>query len=80
MPKIITDNTRLPNGTEVNVLLYSKVIDEYYVKNVESDYCCWVKKEDLDVRPEDIPVRIRSERPSLRVRIYKGLRRFWNRS
>ena len=49
MARIITENTRLPKGTDVKIRCYSSVVDEYYVQNVESDYCCWVKKEDLDL-------------------------------
>lgn len=49
MPKIISDNTRLPKGTEVRIRTYSSTTDEYYVQNVESEYCCWAKREDLDL-------------------------------
>ena len=47
---VISDNCRLPKGTKCVVEQY--VIDEladknYYIRNLDSAYCCWASAEDL---------------------------------
>ena len=43
--KILSDNTRLPKDTICKI---EKIChDEYYIRNVDSQYCCWAKAADL---------------------------------
>ena len=49
MVKIIDDKCRLPKGTVVEIMAYSSITGEYYVKNVESDYHCWAAPESLSL-------------------------------
>ena len=44
---IISDNVRLPKGTTCEITNYSELTNEYYIRNVDSQYCCWVKPEDI---------------------------------
>lgn len=44
---VATDNCRIPKGIECEIMMYSSVTDQYYIRNVDSEYCCWAKKEDL---------------------------------
>lgn len=48
--RIITDNLRLPKGTTCEVIQWiSPELDakNYYIRNIESDYCCWASSQDL---------------------------------
>lgn len=47
---IITDNLRLPKGTICEVIQWiNPELDSknYYIRNIESDYCCWASSQDL---------------------------------
>lgn len=44
---VIDESGRLPEGTEVEVVWYSKCTDQYYVRNVDSQYCCWFHPKSL---------------------------------
>ena len=44
---VVTDNCRLPKGTQCEIMTYSKTTDQYYIRNVDSEYCCWAKKDDI---------------------------------
>ena len=42
---VVSENTRLPYGTICKVeRVYN---DEYYIRNIDSKYCCWAKIEDI---------------------------------
>lgn len=47
---VISDSCRLPKGTRCQVIHY--ISDElsdknFYIRNLESDYCCWASAGDL---------------------------------
>lgn len=47
---IITDNLRLPKGTKCEVIQWiNPELDSknFYIRNIESDYCCWASSQDL---------------------------------
>ena len=44
---VIDEAGRLPKGTEVVVLAYSRTTEQYYVRNVDSQYCCWFHPSSL---------------------------------
>lgn len=47
---IITDNLRLPKGTTCEVIQWiNPELDSknFYIRNIESDYCCWASSQDL---------------------------------
>ena len=43
----INDNGRLPSGTDVIVTFICEKSEEVYVRNADSNYCCWYKIGDL---------------------------------
>ena len=45
---VVTDNCRIPRGTKCEIVAYVSTLDQYYIRNIESEYCCWVKKEDIE--------------------------------
>ena len=48
MVVIIDDKCRLPKGTVVEIMAYSTITGEYWIRNVESDYHCWAAPESLE--------------------------------
>lgn len=53
---VISDNCRLPKGTVCAVVYVSDLstlndvgesLYSYYIRNVESDYCCWVNEDEI---------------------------------
>ncbi len=46
------NNTRYPEDTEVKIIVYCKITNEYLVQPVEGQTQCWVKPEDLEVIDE----------------------------
>ena len=48
MVRINDDNCRLPKGTVVEIMAYSSTTGEFYVRNADSDYHCWVHPDSLD--------------------------------
>ena len=47
--KVISENLRLPKGT---ICVVEEVVSDshdkpYYIRNVESQYCCWASRQDL---------------------------------
>ena len=47
---VISDNCRIPKGTLCIVVQWiSPALDfkNFYIRNWESDYCCWASAEDL---------------------------------
>ena len=53
---IISDECRLPRGSEVDITGYSKSERQYIVTNRYSDYACWVRESDIAPR-EDTPFK-----------------------
>lgn len=45
---VTTDNCRIPRDTRCVIEAYTSTMDQYYIRNIESQYCCWVRKEDLE--------------------------------
>ena len=45
-------NTRYPEGTEVEIIVYCKTTNEYLVQPIEGQTQCWVKPDDLEVLNE----------------------------
>lgn len=51
MVKIISDNLRIPRGT---ICVIEEIVSDihdkpYYIRNVESEYCCWASSKDLQI-------------------------------
>lgn len=54
---VISDNCRLPAGTLCAVMYVSELatpeadpnnpVYSYYIRNVESDYCCWAREDQI---------------------------------
>lgn len=44
---VISDNVRVSKGTKCRILdIYE---GDYYIRNIDSEYCCWAKDEDLEL-------------------------------
>lgn len=50
---VVTDDCRLPKDTicviekVISIFSDSLALCPYYIRNIESDYCCWVYTEDI---------------------------------
>jgi len=49
--KVISEDIRLPKGT---ICVVEEVVNDsydkpYYIRNIESQYCCWASSKDLQV-------------------------------
>lgn len=45
---VCTDDIRMPKGTECVVMeIVKTTYKPYYIRNVNSEYCCWANVQDL---------------------------------
>jgi hypothetical protein len=45
---VTSDDCRLPKGTVCAVMYITEAgVTSYYIRNVESDYCCWAREDQI---------------------------------